>query len=214
MVSQHKDPNYYQQVQQNYDRLSGIYDLLSGKAELLILQKAIDRLKVRKINQMLDIGCGTGKALFEYGKAFQGGTLITGIDLSLKMCQKAHQQNRRVICSNGIALPFPKGIFNAITFNFSLEISPNTEIKQLLSECDRVLLPEGLICAVHMAVPSKRNIISDLYFWAHQNFPRVVDCRQISINQLLSEMEFKVFENSSHSLWGLPVQIILARKDH
>jgi ubiquinone/menaquinone biosynthesis C-methylase UbiE len=214
MPSREKDSKHYQHVQQNYNRLSGIYDLISGNAELKILQSAIHKLKERKIEKLLDIGCGTGKALSEYGKLFLQETWITGIDLSFEMCRKAKDQNIRVVCSNGVFLPFQKSTFDAITFNFSIEIFPEDGISQVLGECDRVLQPGGLICAVHMLLAPKKNVMSDLYLWSHKNLPNVIDCRPMVLSALLSENRFEIIENKTHFLWGLPVQIILARKDH
>ena len=212
IASSNMNPNNFKQIQRNYDQLSGFYDLLSGKAELSILRRAITLLKERKIEKLLDIGCGTGRALIEYRKSFQKVTLLAGIDLSFRMCRKALQQNNRITCANGHDLPFHAASFDAIVFSFSLEIFPEDCIRKALSECIRVLKPDGVVCVVCMAKALKRNVMYGLYLWAHRKFPNVVDCRPIAVIQMLNENGFTIIENESNNLWGLPVEIVLAKK--
>lgn len=206
------NPNNFKQIQRNYDRLSGIYDLLSGEMELSILRRAITLLKKRKIEKLLDIGCGTGRALIEYSKSFQKVSLLAGIDLSFLMCRKALYRNNRITCANGLVLPFHAAAFDAIVSNFTLEIFPDDCISKVLSDCVRVLKPDGVVCIVCMAKALKRNVMYDLYLWAYRKFPNVVDCQPISAVQLLNENGFTIIENESHNLWGLPVKIVLAKK--
>ena len=206
------NPKNFIKIQRNYDRLSSFYDLLSGKAELTILRRTITFLKEIKIEKLLDIGCGTGRALIDFRKSFQKVTLLAGIDLSYKMCRKATHQNNCITCANGLALPFPAATFDALLFSFSLEIIPEIYISKALSECTQVLKPDGIICVVCIVQALKRNVIYNLYLWAHHKFPNVVDCRPIAIIQILNENGFTIIENESHNLWGLPVEIILAKK--
>lgn len=212
MTSPDMNPKNFIKIQRNYDRLNSFYDLLSGKAELTILRRAITLLKEIKIEKLLDIGCGTGRALIDFRKSLQKVTLLAGIDLSFKMCRKAAHQNNCITCANGVALPFPAETFDALLFSFSLEIIPEIYISQALSECAQVLKPNGVVCVVCMAQALKRNAINNLYLWAHHKFPNVVDCRPISAIQLLDENGFAVIENATCSLWGLPVEIVLAKK--
>lgn len=207
------NPNYFKKVQQNYDRLSGYYDLVSGMAEFSILRRAIELLNIRKIENLLDIGCGTGKGLNEFRKLNQDATSLVGIDLSFKMCLKAAQKNKGIFNANGLDLPFKSSTFDAVVYCFSLEIIPEEFIVSALADCRRVLKPKGVVCAVCMADESNKNIVNDLYLWAHKKFPYVIDCRPISAIQLFNENEFTIVEREMHSLFGLPVEILLAEKN-
>jgi len=212
MASRIMNANNFKQIQRNYDRLSNFYDVLSGKAELLIQRKAVAKLKERKIKKLLDIGCGTGRFLVEVRKSAKQVILPVGIDLSFGMCRKASRQKNSIACANGHTLPFNAAVFDAVTFNFSLEIFPEDCITPLLGECARVLGPDGFICVVSMAKAPGRNVMSSLYLWAHLQFPAVIDCQPISAVQLLGENGFKIIENETCRLWGLPVDIALAKK--
>ena len=206
------NPEFIIQVQQNYDRLSGFYDLLSGTAELTIIRRAINLFKARKIEKLLDIGCGTGKGLIEFRKSINNTTSLVGIDLSFKMCHKALHGNKGVANANGLDLPFNSNTFDAVIYSFSLEIIPEEFIGSALADCLRVLKPDGVVCVVCMAETPIKNGVYGLYLWVHNKFPNVVDCRPISIFQLLNQNGFKIVENEIHSLFGLPVEIVLAEK--
>jgi ubiquinone/menaquinone biosynthesis C-methylase UbiE len=206
------NPKNFKKIQRNYDQLSSIYDFLSGRAELAVQRRVITFLNERKIERLLDIGCGTGRPLNEYRKSIQNMSLPVGMDLSFKMCRKALLQNNKITCANGIDLPFSNTVFDAVVFSFSLEIFPEDLIRNALIESVRVLKPDGVVCIVCMAKTDKRNVISNLYLWAHQKFPNVVDCRPISTIQLLKESGFMIIKKESLGLWGLPVEIVLAKK--
>jgi demethylmenaquinone methyltransferase/2-methoxy-6-polyprenyl-1,4-benzoquinol methylase len=206
------NPKYFRQVQQNYDRLSSFYDLLSGKAELAIFRRAIDLLRPRKIESLLDIGCGTGKGLFEFRKSKSNVTLLAGIDISFEMCRKASIKDNEITTANGLGLPFKSSAFEAMVYSFSLEIIPEDFIRTALDECLRVLKPGGVACIISMSDMPNKSLVSDLYSWAHKTFPKVVDCRPISVFQLLDENRFMIIEKEIRNLFGLPVEIVLAEK--
>jgi ubiquinone/menaquinone biosynthesis C-methylase UbiE len=202
----------FKQVQQNYDRLSGFYDLLSGKAEAEIFRRASDLLRSRKIERFLDIGCGTGKGLSKFKKTNPSTISMFGIDLSLKMCRITSKKNIGTANANGVALPFKSSVFDAVIYSFSLEIFPEEFIKPALDECLRVLKPGGVVCVICMADEPGKNLVHGLYLWANRTFPKIVDCRPISVLRLLNKSQFMIIEKEIRNLFGLPVEIVLAEK--
>ena len=52
-----------------------------------------------------------------------------------------------------------------------------------------------------------------LYEWAHEKFPRWVDCRPIDAQKALEEAGFTIKNVIQQSMYGLPVEIILAEKE-
>jgi hypothetical protein len=51
-----------------------------------------------------------------------------------------------------------------------------------------------------------------IYEWFHQKMPAAVDCRPIHAQSDLTTAGFTIQEVTSLSMWGLPVEIILASK--
>ena len=50
-----------------------------------------------------------------------------------------------------------------------------------------------------------------LYRWSHEHFPTFVDCRPIDSPALLAASGFSVEQVRRLSMWGLSVDLVLAR---
>jgi hypothetical protein len=50
-----------------------------------------------------------------------------------------------------------------------------------------------------------------LYEWAHEKLPKYIDCRPIYAQKDLEENAFNIESATETSMFGLPVDILLAR---
>ncbi len=110
-----------------YERTPVFARLLQGQQD-----EALRRLAPRQGERVLDLGCGTGRAL-------QLAPGASGADASLEMLRKAPRG--RAACAQAEALPFRAGTFGAVLCTNSFHHYP--EPVATLREIRRVLAPGG-----------------------------------------------------------------------
>jgi ubiquinone/menaquinone biosynthesis C-methylase UbiE len=200
-------------AQANYDKLSRWYDLFSG-SEKRFTEAGLRMLDIKPGERVLEIGCGTGHALTRLS-ATDGR--VVGLDLSAGMLARARRTGSRSrgpraeFCQGDtVRLPFKSNSFNAVFLSFTLELFPETEIPLVLAECRRVLRWDGRLGVVSLAKENTRMV--RLYEWFHARWPQVVDCRPIYVHAALIKAGFEVQEARRMTMWGLPVETIVAAK--
>jgi ubiquinone/menaquinone biosynthesis C-methylase UbiE len=205
----------------SYDRMSRFYDLLSGRSERKFIEVGLEMLDARRGDKVLEIGFGTGDALLSLARAVGNTGRVAGIDISSGMLKVARAKLEksglagRVELETGDAasLPYEEESFDAILMTFSLDLIDTPEIPVVLEECLRVLDGGGRICVVSVSNMGKHGVMMRMYLWAHEHMPKVVDCRPIYTRRSLENVGFEVVEERMMSMWGLPVEIVLAEKE-
>lgn len=205
-------------VRGNYDRLSRWYDWLAGASERTFGLAGVRGLAPRPGERVLEIGSGTGAMLAELGRRVAPTGATFGIDLSAGMCRVARARLTRagptlraaVVCGDVMHLPCATGAFDAIFMSFTLELFADAEMPRLLDECRRVLRADGRLGVVALAATDRPGPMTRLYAWAHRRFPAIIDCRPIPVATILAASGFQVVEIHRGSLWGLPIEIVLA----
>ena len=208
------------QAQATYDRLSRWYDVLAGSSEKRLIDAALLKLAVGEGEQVLEIGFGTGHAIVALARSVGESGRVYGLDISAGMLRVAQERvdhaglSGQVDLRQGDAaqLPFETGSLDAILMSFTLELFDTPEILVVLGECRRVLRDGGRLCVVAMSRVGKRGLMLRLYEWAHDRFPRYVDCRPIYAQAAVQEAGFQAVDATVRSTWGLPVEIVLAQK--
>ncbi len=203
----------------NYDRLSGWYDWLVGASEKKYRNLGLQALAAREGEQILEIGCGTGHAIVSLAQAVGPDGHVYGLDISAGMAavtqervQEAGLAERVSLqVGDGAQLPFSHGRFDALFMSFTLELFDTPEIPLVLEQIHAALRPNGRIVVVSMVKEPKTAV--RVYEWFHDRLPVLVDCRPIYAHTELEKAGFTIQSQSRLSMWGLPVAIIVARRD-
>jgi ubiquinone/menaquinone biosynthesis C-methylase UbiE len=202
----------------SYNRLSQGYDLLSGNSEKKYADVGLKFLNARAGEIVLEIGSGTGRALVSLARSVGPAGRVYGLDISEGMLAVAERRLRRaglserveLKCGDAVALPYSERSIDAIFLCFTLELFDTPEIPLVLEECRRLLRAGGRICIVGMSRKGKPNLMTRLYDWAHEKIPNYVDCRPIYVQEAVGSAGFRVKETGLMTMWGLPVEIVLA----
>ena len=132
-----------------------------------------------------------------------------------RLNQEKFSARSTLIHGDAIQLPFRDESFDGIFMSFVLELFDTPEIPQVLAECHRVLPAKGgRICIVSLTKTGQSTWMRRLYEWGHRNFPKLLDCRPIFVQQVLEQIGYQIIETSRMLIWGLPVEIILARPEN
>lgn len=203
-----------------YDWLSRWYDWFATSSEQPLADLGLKELNASAGDTILEIGCGTGRALLALASAVGDSGRVVGMDLSRGMLNIARG---RISCANvspGVllaqgdasVLPFPSDFFDAVFVAFTLELFDTPEIPVVLSECRRTLKTGGRMGVVAMTREERENIPQRIYEWFHQRMPAYVDCRPIYVQAALKQAGFQIRSATRRRMWGLPVAICLVQK--
>ncbi len=203
-----------------YDKMSRWYDKLAGSSERKFVRIGLRKLAATEGEAVLEIGFGTGHGLVAMAQSVGETGRIYGIDISEGMIQVA----RKTIADAGLVdrvelrlgdaaqLPFEDTFFDGVFMSFTLELFDTPEIPAVLQECRRVLKAGGRLSVVAMSKVGRAGMMLRLYEWAHRQFPKYVDCRPIFVRKALEEAGFQIVDVTERTMWGLPVEIVTARK--
>jgi ubiquinone/menaquinone biosynthesis C-methylase UbiE len=200
-----------------YDRLSRWYDRFAS-SEKRFTDFGLRMLDVQAGEKVLEIGFGTGQSLVALAHSAGETGKVYGIDLSKGMFQVAQEKIARAGLSSRVELrlgdaanlPFEDDFFDAIFISFTLELIDTPEIPLVMGECKRVLLEDGRLGVVALEKKDCRAI--KIYEWFHARMPALVDCRPIYVRKIIEATGFELAEASEEAMWGLPVEIVTARK--
>jgi len=113
-------------------------------------------------DKVIDVCCGTGAQVLEYGRR---GIVATGIDISPSMLKIATRNIRRQKAvnvsfqlANATSLPFPDGYFDYASISLGLHDKEKPIRYQIISEMKRVVKQDGALILIDFQVPLPRNV--------------------------------------------------------
>lgn len=172
-------------------------------------EHALQSLKIKTTETLLDVGCGTG---YFSDLAYKRGVDVTGIDASEEFIKQAKKRNPEIRFSSGEMeeLPFEDNIFDFVCGFNSYQYAAN--IKNALSEAKRTLKDKGKL--VVMIWGNKEDCEALTYLKAIGSLlppppPGAGGPFALSENQLLEktleELGFKIIANDDvNAIWNYP----------
>ena len=136
-----------------FDRIAPVYDVMN-RVMTAGLDRRWRRLAVEAVVQpgirVLDACCGTGDLAIA---AEREGGIVTGLDFSPRMLERARRKSGTVEWIEGdlLALPFADGSFDAATVGFGVRNVADLELA--LAELRRVLRPGGRLAILEITQP-------------------------------------------------------------
>jgi demethylmenaquinone methyltransferase/2-methoxy-6-polyprenyl-1,4-benzoquinol methylase len=136
-----------------FDRIAPVYDVMN-RVMTAGLDRSWRRLAVEAVIQpgdrVLDACCGTGDLAVA---AEREGGIVTGLDFSPRMLERARRKSETVTWIEGdlLELPFEDGSFDAATVGFGVRNVADLEAG--LAELQRVLRPGGRLAILEITQP-------------------------------------------------------------
>jgi ubiquinone/menaquinone biosynthesis C-methylase UbiE len=115
-------------------------------------------------DKVIDVCCGTGAQVLEYGRR---GIIATGIDISPNMLNIATRNIRRQKAVNvsfqladATDLPFPDRYFDYASISMGLHDKEKPVRYQIISEMKRVVKQDGALILIDFQVPLPGNVLA------------------------------------------------------
>jgi len=113
-------------------------------------------------DKVIDVCCGTGAQVLEYGSR---GIVATGIDISPSMLKIATRNKMRQKAVNvsfqladAIKLPFPNGYFDYASISLGLHDKGKPTRYKIISEMKRIVKQNGALILIDFQVTLPRNV--------------------------------------------------------
>jgi ubiquinone/menaquinone biosynthesis C-methylase UbiE len=200
-----------------FDKISGVYDLLSDRAEEPVRVRGLELLDAQAGEKILELGCGTGHATISLAGSVGEAGRVDALDLSPKMIRQAEanvhalELHDRVnfIVGDALKLNAADATYDAVFASFTIELFDSDEMSSILAEVRRVLRPGGRFAVVSVSCEGDDSAAVKVNEWAHRHLPNLLDCRPIYVRRLLESHGFTIAVAETQSMW-IPVEIVVA----
>jgi ubiquinone/menaquinone biosynthesis C-methylase UbiE len=176
-----------------------------------------------KAHAVFEFGCGTGgfaEHLLE--RYLPESSTYLCFDLSTTMVTLTEARltqyatRAQVRLTDGSpTLSLPDSRFDRFISNYVLDLLPPEDIEVLVHEAHRVLEPEGRLCLISLTYGN--SWVSQGIIWLWRRIfgihPSLVGgCRPVHLLDFISEKMWKVLHHNWVTTFGIPSEVIVARK--
>ena len=212
----------HQEARRTYDRIGSLQDsqgFYEDRATALVVQHG----NFACAESVFEFGCGTGRfALRLFEHHLSDTARYRGIDLSQKMIRlatsrlAAYSSRAEVILTEGDPpVDEPAGHYDRFVSNYVFDLLAHEDIRAVLREAHRMLRPDGLLCLSGLSNGFDRasRFVAGAVSWAQTHCPSLVGgCRPVELLPFLQASEWQVLHHSKVSAFGVPSEIVVAKR--
>ena len=141
-------------VRAMFDRIAPVYDAMNRVFTMGLdgrWRKLAAAAVVTPGDRVLDAACGTGDLAIA---ARDAGGMVTGLDFSERMLERARRKSSQIkwVQGDALALPFEDGSFDAATIGFGIRNVDDLDAG--LRELARVVRPGGRLAVLEITRPT------------------------------------------------------------
>lgn len=207
-------------AQRFYDRFGAKQDA-QGFYELPALRDLESHLDLKTCRAVVEFGCGTGRFAAELlAGALPPDATYLGLDISRTMVGLTVERLGRfgsraqVRQSDGSPrIDSPTGVCDRFISNYVLDLLPDEEIRSVLLEAHRLVIPGGmlgLVSLTHGPTPASW-LVSTLWSGAHKVWPGLVGgCRPVELLRFVSPPQWTIKHRNIVTPYGVPSEIVVA----
>jgi len=191
-----------------YAGLAPVYAQLVPFVSSAARSRAVSWVNAAPGDRVLDVGCGTGRALRQLAASSPEGW-TDGLDVTPAMLARARARlaslphyRYRVQEGRAEALPYSDDTFDAVLSSYVLDVLPRPAANTALCEMHRVLRPEGRLVIVVLTPPARP--LEFLWATLARCAPLLLGgARPIRPGPLLRRTGFAVERRRTHTQLGL-----------
>lgn len=172
---------------------------------------------------VLEFGCGTGRfAERLLDGPLPAGCTYLGVDASTTMVGLARARLARFgeraevrRTSGSVVLDAADGGFDRFVSNFVLGLLSDADIRALIAEARRVLVPDGLLCLTEITSGESRLARAVMGAWrgVHALNARLVGgCRPVAMLTYLAPAEWEVRHRAVREAYGIAAEAVVAAR--
>ncbi len=209
------------QAKKFYDRFGSKQDAQSFYEDAA-LDDLIAHAAFEQANAVVELGCGTGRfALSLLEKHLSPTATYLGTDLSQTMIALAEQRitpyqaRAKVVLSDGsMRFALPDHSVDRVVSTYVLDLLTEADIREVIAEARRVLMPGGKLCLVGLApgVTFTSRIVSTL--WSaicSLHAPLVGGCRPVHLDPFFDLNSWSIEYRNVVTQFGVPSGVLIAR---
>jgi ubiquinone/menaquinone biosynthesis C-methylase UbiE len=185
------------------------------------LDELVNHGEFDKAQRVFEFGCGTGRFAARLLKDYlPSSATYLGIDLSQTMVDLATQRlssytdRARVMKSDGsIHFPLPDHAVDRVVCTYVIDLLPDEDFQQFLSEAQRVLVPGGKLCLMSLTCGTTfvSRIVSSIWSWLFRlNAYMVGGCRPIRLQPGFDEQAWAIDYHHVVVQFGVPTEVLVA----